>query len=732
MILSNPKWRIITMTKKLVLHFTILLGFWLGLGAEIYLKSIKTGEPLKIDGYLRESAWQKATLFTDFKMIEPNVGERPSEKTELRILFDRNNLYIGLKCFTKDPNTISVTSLNHDQGERDHGNDLVRILIDPFMDRRNAYVFFVTAGGARTDGLASGEHMSTNWDGIWDAKSRIDKQGWTAEIKIPIKTINFNPALTRWGFNVERYIPKKMETIRMSGISRDSFFYNPAAAALLTDIHGIKQGKGVTLKPYFSLNTSVDHEVDGQREWKFDGGFDLYKNFTPNLVGVITYNTDFAETEVDERRINLTRFPEFYPEKRAFFLEGSEIYSFGSGLYRSFIPFFSRKIGLYDEEKIPLAFGGKIFGKIKDTNVAFLGVRTKAHDELAAQNFFAGRIYQNIFSQSKVGVLFTSGNPAGDGHNQLLGVDFTYTTSKFLKNKNFSAGGWWVQNWNTLKEGSHQGYGFRVDYPNDLIDAQVGYQFYGDALEPGLSYLRRNGVHALTTMIMYKPRPEKGLMGKLIRQHRFELFAFLYWDLNGMLESSRIFTAPINFRTESGEHIEFNVIPEKDVLSEEFELSDDFTIPPGSYNFTRYQIQLDSASHRKLSLKLKYTFGDFYNGRLSELRTGLAFNFRGFVNINLNRIAIRGDFPHGEFNKNLYQVKTDLFINADLGLMNYLQYDDVSRNLGINIRFKWRISPGNIIYLVYNKGWEKDWHPHSRFRPLYDKGVFKIQLTWRP
>ncbi len=725
------------MSKKMIAIIIVLIGatYLVPLfPAAIRLQAVKTGEAPNIDGNLNDTVWEQAVPFTNFKTVDPEVGKRPDVKTEVRVLYDAKNLYIGVTCFNGEAEDIIITDLRHDQGEWSRGNDLVRILIDPFQDKRNAYVFFVTAGGARTDGLAAGEHMSTNWDGIWEAKSKIAKHSWSTEICIPFKTISFKPGLRTWGFNVERYIPKKMETIRLSGISRDSFFYNPVEAALLEGIEGIEQGNGLTFKPFTAGSTSVDHEIGEDREWSFDYGFDLYKSFTPNLVGVLTYNTDFAETEVDERQINLTRFPLYFPEKRSFFLEGSDIFRFGSGLQHSFIPFFSRNIGLYEEEQIPVHYGAKVFGKIGRTNMVLLDVRTRPYDELelGGQNFFAGRVYQDIFAESKAGIIFTSGDPAGQGSNQLVGFDFNYQTSRLFKNKNFAAGAWWVYNWNQLIEGSHQGWGLRLDYPNDFIDTTIAYRYLGDALEPGLAYLPRNSVKSLQYRIQLKPRPQKGLIGKIVRQYYLEFYTSLYWSLDGRLESSRIFTAPVNFRTESGEHFEINIIPEKDRLDEAFELSEDFLIPVGDYEFTRYRVQFHSASHRNFSTDIEYSFGGYYGGDLSELEIGLSYKYRGYINIGLEGVIIRGEFPQGEFNKNLYRLKADLYLNSDLCLMNFIQYDDVTRELALNSRFRWRISPGNTIYLVYNRGWERSWDPQSRFLPLYDRGVFKIQLTWRP
>jgi hypothetical protein len=702
------------------------------LPAKINIQATKTTNDIHLDGKLNEQVWQETDVFDNFKMVEPEAGLPPSEKTELRILYNHHTLYIGITCYTQDRSQITINDLSHDLGEREKGNDLVRILIDPFQDLRNAYVFFVTAGGARTDGLATGEHMTTNWDGIWNAKARVTDTGWTAEVAIPFKTINFNPLLSNWGLNIERYIPQKMETIRMSGISRDSFFYNAAEAGLLTGITGIRQGKGLTVKPYVSAYTTRDYEAGEERSQGVEVGMDIYKNFTPNLVGMLTYNTDFAETEVDERRINLTRFPLYFPEKRSFFLEGSEIFDFSSDLHRSFIPFYSRRIGLYDEDQVPIHYGGKIFGKIGSTNVALLDVRTRPFDELGGQNFFAGRVYQNILEESKVGLIFTSGDPSGEGSNQLAGADFTYNTSKFLGNKNFTASAWYVHNWNQIDSGSHHGYGVRAEYPNDLLDTSISYRYFGDALEPGMGFLPRNGIRMLETILLYKPRPKKGLIGRLVRQFKYELFSFFYWDLAGNLESSRIFFSPFNVRLESGEQLEVNFRFEQDNLSEAFDLSDDLIIPAGEYKHTRCKFQFRSASHRRLSADLEYTFGKYYDGTLNELEAGLDFKYNGHINISLEAIILRGEFPQGDFNKNLYRLKSDFFFNSDLGLMSYIQYDDVSRNLGANIRFKWRISPGNTIFLVYNRGWEKVWDPRERFLPLYDRGVFKIQLNWRP
>lgn len=704
----------------------------------IRLKARQVKKGPVIDGVLNEAVWSQAKLFSDFKMVMPQTGTTPSEKTELRVLYDEKNLYIGVYCFTADPSTIRITDLQYDQeGE---GNDLIRILLDPFQDKRNAYVFFVNAKGARTDGLASGEHFSTNWDGIWEAKSKLVKDGWCCEIKIPFKTISFNPGLDEWGFNVERYIPLKIETIRLSGISKDSFFYNPAEAALLGGFKDIKQGKGLTFKPFVTMEMFRDYQNNQEREWKLNGGFDLYKNFTPNLVGVFTYHTDFAETEVDERQINLTRFRLYYPEKRSFFLEGSEIFSFegGGGHRPSFVPFFSRRIGLYEDKQVPIDWGAKVYGKIGKTNIALLNVKTRSNDDIPSGNYAAGRIYRNIFSESKVGIIFTSGKPGTDERNTLLGIDFRYASSRFLKNKNFAFAGWWVNNWNTLTHGKHYGYGLKIEYPNDLFDIDISYNYFGDSLEPGLGFLPRNNIQHLQSKFKFGPRPTKGLVGKVLRKFSWEMYPNIYLDLNGNLESSRVSVAPFTtLDFESGDRLEFFFIFHREVLPEPFEVADNVIIPKADYKYNRYQLNLKSASHRKVVVEMEYETGGFYGGTLSQMELGVDFNYKGNIKLGLEGNFIRGNLPEGKFKETLYQAKADFYLNPDLGLMVYIQYDSVSENIGANIRFKWRISPGNTIYFVYNRTWEKGFDPLSgystrRFFSLQDRGIFKIQLSWRP
>ena len=707
------------------------------------VKAVRVAAGPEIDGRLDDPVWAEASPTSDFRMVEPTPGAEPTEKTEMRIIYDEAALYIGILCRDREPGRITANTMAHDEGGSASGggysyyhfgsaspsDDQVVVLLDPFQDKRTAYVFFINARGARGEGLVYAGSASLNWDGIWDAESRIGEDGWSAEFRIPFKSISFKPGLTVWGLNVERYIPRKMETIRLSGVSRDSNFHNPGESAALEGIENIRQGRGITFRPYGLTGVEKSHAAGAAAGFRLDGGLDIYKSFTPNLVGVVSVNMDFAETEVDERRINLTRFPIFFPEKRMFFLEGSETFSFSSSI--SFTPFFSRTVGLVNGEQIPVLFGTKLYGKIGSTNLSLLDVQTGASEGRSGQNMLAARMTQNIFAESKVGWIFTNGSPTGE-KNSLVGADFNFSSSAFLGDKNIMLAAWGVYNWNEEKEGRRHGFGFRANYPNDLWNVQSTYAWYGEALNPGLGFMMRNGVQTGYVNLSFQPRPAGKFLGGIVRQFYFNIAADYYWDLSGNLETRTLTFSPFAFQSESGEQFSFNIQSIRDVLPYDFEVAEGVILPSGPYDYTSGRVSLSTSARRPISFSAHYNFGPFYSGRYDDFNASLAVKAGGFVNLSFDANLVRGRMSQGNFSENVYQLKADVYVSPDLGLMNYIQYDDVSRHLGWSSRLRWRISAGNEIYLVYNKNWERRWDPASRFWPAEERGVLKLSLSIRP
>ncbi|MDD8027445.1 MAG: hypothetical protein PHI34_13140, partial [Acidobacteriota bacterium] len=438
---------------------------------------------------------------------------------------------------------------------------------------------------------------------------------------------------------------------------------------------------------------------------------------------------DFAETEADERRINLTRFPMFFPEKRMFFLEGSENFSFSSSV--SVTPFFSRTVGLLGGEQTPLTFGTKLYGKVGSTNISLIDVQTGATDDVSSQNLLAARFTQNIFDQSKVGLIFTNGSPTGE-RNSLAGMDFNYSSSKFLGNKNLMLAAWGVYNWNEHTTGGHEGFGFRANYPNDLWNIQSTYAYYGEALDPGLGFLMRESIQTGWAMVSFSPRPKGGLFGGWVRQFFFNGSFDYYWDLKGVLETRTVDLTPLSFLTESGERFSFNINSIRDILPYDFEVADGIVLPLGPYDYTNYSVSLSSAERRPVSAEVNWQFGEFYSGHYNNVELGLNVKVNGTLNLSFDTNLVRGRMPQGNFSENVYQVKADLFLSPDLGWMNYVQYDDISDELGWSSRLRWRISAGNEIYFVFNKNWIQTWNPTSRYIAQMERSVLKVTFSFRP
>ncbi|MBE3100286.1 MAG: carbohydrate binding family 9 domain-containing protein, partial [Planctomycetes bacterium] len=356
-----------------------------------------TADAIQVDGRLDEAAWQTAPPIGALTQREPKEGAAATEATDVRVLFTADVLYFGIVCHDRTPAAIVATQLTRDADlEVDDG---ILVVVDPFFDQRNGFFFEVNPAGARSDGQVSNnaEETSREWDGIWDARARITADGWVAEIAIPFKTLRFKPGQTTWGLNVERRIKRNNETDRWAAARQDVWVSNLVEAGRLEGLSGIRQGSGLDIKPYALAG---EENSDGT----FQAGFDVFTNLTSNLNASLTVNTDFAETEVDERQINLTRFPLFFPEKRAFFLEGGGVFDLAGtgGFHQDLVPFFTRRIGLLEGEQVPIAVGAKLIGRASNYNIGLLDVRTRdtADNPEAGQNLLAARVSRNVFQQS--------------------------------------------------------------------------------------------------------------------------------------------------------------------------------------------------------------------------------------------------------------------------------------------------------------------------------------------
>ena len=692
----------------------------------------KVVDKITLDGDLREQSWQNAPVLSHLKTTVPIEGGSPTARTEIRVLAEAKFLYISIICHDPEPGRIvSFSKLRDvDLENEDH----IRIVMDPFLDGQSGYIFAVNPSAARYDALVSnrGESENKNWDAVWEAKSLIGEHGWTTEIKIPIQSISYKKGITEWGFNVERRIQRLQETIRWSNVRRDQWFIQTSRAGLLTDLPEFSFGVGTNIRPSVVGNYTETGPASAEgiaQDFSFQPSLDINQRIGPNIVTSLTVNTDFAETEVDSRQTNLTRFPLFFPEKRSFFLEGSDIFEFGFGLSRNLIPFFSRRIGLYEGNQVPIILGGKVNGRINRTAFGGLVMGTDAvnNGDIAIPNAQMGvvRVRQNVLKESTVGFIATAGDPIGRQGSYLGGADFTYQTTSFKGNKNMLIGASYLYTDRDDLSGDQTAFSFKFDYPNDLWDIALTYIRIGDSFDPSLSFVPRKAMNNYRIGATYAPRPDWGWL----RQMRNQLFITYVTNLKGDWESYRVFTAPINWRFESGDRFEANIVPTGEVLPADFDIADEVIIPAGEYNFMRYRLEVEFAAKRRLNGQFSWWFGSFYNGTLDTYELSLNWNPFNILTFEFNGIRNIGELPYGNFDQLLVGGRVRFNITPDLQLNSFVQYDTDSKSIGINTRLAYIFLPLGDIFIVYNYNTTQDLN--SEWQLSGNQLIIKARYTFR-
>ena len=686
---------------------------------------------IELDGRLDEPAWKAATGILELVQQSPRPGEPTPFKTEVRILIIRDTLYFGFLCRDPEPDKIAIHTMQHDGFVL--GDDTVSVVLDTYGDRRTGYLFQINAAGARIDGLiADPEHPSYDWDGIWDARTARLPDGWSAEIEIPAKTLNFKTGLKSWGLNLERFVARARITLRWTSPTLDSFLVDLSRAGSLTGLEDLKQGRGLDFSPYL-IGKTIDNFGSGSRTWQGTGGFDFTWRITPQLAAVLTENTDFAETEVDTRQINLTRFPLFFPEKRGFFLEGSNQFEFGPALGEMFIPFFTRRVGLLEGRQIPINAGVKLNGRVGRWNLGFLDVQTRETALAPGTNLLAGRISFDLTRKFRVGTIFTHGDPQGLKQNTLAGFDAVWRTSTFRGNQNFLIGGWTAFSAGEIPQGQRAGWGFKVDYPNDKVDCYGQAHEFGDALDPALGFLPRPGTRWYQGGCSYKPRPaDAGAFG-WVRQAFFRSYYTRVDDLKGTNESWLLTLNPVEIELDSGEHFAVTVLPQYELLPAPFEIAPGLAIPPGPYRFDRWRVDAETSHHRRWRFETAGGFGSFYSGHLTEWMNRVNWTSpKGAWQVGLEATNNFGRLREGNFVQRLWQVQFDHAWGPNVVLTSFIQYDTESQNLGANTRLRWTFKPGKDLFVVWNRGWQHVlMTPNLSLRPDTEFAAVKLRWTFR-
>lgn len=697
-----------------------------------------TTEAITIDGVLDEPIWRAAPTIGDLTQRQPEQSLPPTDRTDVTLLYDREYLYIGVVSYDSEPQRVIGTQMARDASLS--SDDRVEILLDTFRDQRSAFYFATNPSGALVDGLVASGQLNADWDAIWDVRTRRTDQGWTAEFAIPFKSLSFPSGRTVWGFNIARHIYRKLEEDRWCGARLDTQLYQLSEAGEITNLVGLTQGIGVDVRPFLAgrwLRVAGEDATSGKP------GLDVFYNITPSLKLTTTFNTDFGETEVDARQINLSRFSVLFPEKRSFFLQGAGVFNFastgpepaggippaGADVY----PFFSRQIGLLGGQEVPVDAGVKLTGTVGRTDVGLLGVRTGDLPIVSEKNFLVGRVKRNLLQQSYVGAIFTGGHPAEGQSGQTYGADMRLATSRFLgRPNNFVVNGYAVKSVNEGVSGRDWSYGFSAHYPNDKFNAQVAYREMQENFKPALGFVQRDNVRLFRVAGSYNPRPKNFLN---VQQMFHDVYYTRFTRLdNGEVESWDLYVTLLDWHLRSGDNLHgmFDFNPTYERLFEPFEISPGVHLRPGEYRFTRFRSNLlSTASKRRLSGSVNLTYGGYWSGKAEQVTTSLTYKVppRFTVTVSTNQTFAR--LPEGHFIARIFTSNVSYAATPRLSLSNLIQYDNRSRNMGWQSRVRWTLQPGNDVFFAFNQGWIREDVGDLRFRTQDSKVSAKFQYSFR-
>ena len=695
---------------------------------------LSEGESISLDGRLDEDIWQRAEAAADFVQVEPSNGDLATEPTEVRIAYDSESLYLGILCFDSEPEKVLGNQLQRDGFLS--ADDRFMWTIDTYLDGRTGYFFEINPLGSMGDSLVGsggggfGGGGQRAWDGIWMARVVKSELGWTAEIEIPFRTLNFDPESPAWGINFQRSVRRKNEESRWNGWARNQHLRDMSSAGLVIGIEQISQGAGLDIQPYLVTKhfNGTGTGEPGRTRWT--PGWILFYSLTPKLRASFTINTDFAETEVDDRQVNLTRFPLFFPEKRDFFLDGLGFFSFSQEPGRAVVPFFSRTIGLDDDgNPQPILFGAKLAGQIGSQDLGVLQVRTADSGDFMGENFTVLRGRNRFWSQSYLGMIYTrrAGDETSGPDRHTVGTDFSLSTSQFRGADNLEFSGFYLWTSNPEDTGESESYGVRLEYPNDLWNARLSYREVQENYDPALGFSRRENIRRLNPVLAFSPRPKDH---PWIRRFSFQIFLDRTTDTENQLLSRTLDLKVFHMNTHAGDQVQVHVLSEVEHLDEDFEIHDGIILPLGEeYDFNRYRLAARTAGRRPFSIRSELEWGDFFSGQRREFSADVTLRPRPGLRLELGGEWNRVELAEGSFSTSLLEAEVSSQFGPWISLSNDLQYDSVSRELGWQFRFRWILRPGNDLFLVYSQNWLND--PFSGLETLRLNAAAKFIYTHR-
>ena len=702
--------------------------------------------PLQLDGRLDEPVYDTVQSLTDFVQQLPDEGAPGSERTEAWVLFDDDSIYISAHCYDSAPPSEWVANEMRRDVMQLRQNDSFSLMLDTFYDRRNGLAFLVTPIGGFSDFAISNEggRVNGDWNTIWDSRTDRFDGGWTVEMRIPFKSLRYRPTSTQvWGIQLRRIIRRRTEASYLTPLPISAARGNSVIAGLwrvsqagsLVGIEVPEQGHNLEVKPYGIGGVTTDRTADPPSEREADGelGLDVKYGVTQNLTADFTYNTDFAQVEVDEQQVNLTRFSLFFPERREFFLEARGNFDFarGAGLGGAGTPtlFFSRRIGLQAGEVVPILAGGRLTGKVGAFDVGALNIQTD--DELVSgaetTNFTVLRIKRDILRRSTIGGIFTnrSASLVGAGSNQVYGLD-----GRFAFFDDVTLLGYAARTQTTGRSDQDASYIGQFDYAGDRYGLDVAHLVIERNFNPEVGFVRRGNIRRTTASARLSPRPRS-----IDWIRRFSLAAGLDYTQSAderLLETRRQ-EVDFEIQLENSDRFTVFATDRYELLTTPFTIAPAVTLAVGAYGFRDVGASYAFGQQRPLSGSVSVRTGSFWSGdatlvELSQGRVEVTPQWSVEPSVSLNWV----DLPEGKFTTGLSRVRVNYTVSPRMFFSGLLQHNSSSDTFSTNVRLRWEYSPGSELFMVYTEDRDTDPFLLDRGTELRNRGfVVKMNRLFR-
>jgi hypothetical protein len=697
------------------------------------------GEAVKVDGLLDDPPWALAEAATGFRQREPREGEPATEETEVRVLYDDKTLYVGVRAGDAEPRKVIARVLQRDKllstgfDERSTwaGDDAVAIVLDPFHDHRNAFLFATNPNGAEVDALVSDESaaFNTDWRGVFRVAARRTDEGWSAEFAIPFRTLRYpSPDPSRpWGFNVERLIRRKTEQVLWSGWSRSEGGLNRVSrAGHLFGLAGLPRSRlNLEVKPYGLAGATEERQDDGEtpRDTEASIGADAKWEVRPGLVLDATVNPDFAQVESDDEIVNLTRFDLYRPEKREFFLENAGIFHFGTrGGFEPppFQMFFSRRIGIVEDEgEIPVLGGVRLSGRVGRQTIGLLSVLQDEGFGLPRTNFGAVRLKRDVGGSGYVGAMVTDRRTRHEGSETDAGVDFSLWPTRKLNVTGFAA-----YTSATGERSADKAYRLAAEYRSDRWAVEAQHLLVGPDAETGMGFVTRTDIRRTSGFVEYTARPRRfglravsgfggGMWVTRVSGEEQDGYGFLggSWEL------------------ETGDRLLFFTQNGFTRLDEAFDLADRVPVPVGRYDGHQVAAFLNTSPSRPVALQATGSMSQAWGGRIDSVQATLRVAGGAHLEAGPMWTWSRADLPGGSFTANVFGLRLGWALSTRLFARAYIQYNSLDQKWITNVRLNFIHRPGSDIYVVFNDDQGEEGHPGRLVsRGLAVKGTWLIRF----